>query len=273
MATAVPYAATPRRRRAYRVVGRANVAGWLLVGLVAALVEAGVRLFELHDSIAAPSAVVPVLVEELASGALASEVGATFRSYTAGLALAVAGGIVLGVAIGSSRTLVDASSVVLEFLRPIPAVALIPLAIMLLGLGANMRTFVIAYAAVWPILINAVYGVRGGDRLLHDVARVSGATRLGVLLRVALPAALPSIAAGVRVSAAIALHVGIAAEFVTGTDGVGSYMQRQQLAFQLPELYAAILLVGVLGYVINVALRVTERRVVFWVGEERMEAR
>jgi ABC-type nitrate/sulfonate/bicarbonate transport system permease component len=90
---------------------------------------------------------------------------------------------------------------------------------------------------------------------------------------VTLPAALPNIATGIRVSAAAALQVGVTAEFLTGTDGIGAYMQSQQLAFNLPELYAAIILVGMVGYLIHVALRVAEQRVVFWVGEERLEVR
>jgi NitT/TauT family transport system permease protein len=251
-----------------------NVAGWLVVALVVATCEAAVRLLDLYDSVAAPTAAFGALVAGLASGELSGEIGTTLESYAGGLALAVAAGVVLGVVLGSSRVLQDASFVVIEFLRPIPAVALIPLAILFLGLGVPMRRFVIAYAAVWPILINTLYGVRGGDRLLHDVARTSGVSSAGRLVRVALPAALPSIATGIRVSASIALLVGVTAEFLSpGTGGIGSYMHRQQLAFQLPELYGAVVLVGVLGYAINVALGAAERRVVFWVGEGRTGAR
>jgi ABC-type nitrate/sulfonate/bicarbonate transport system permease component len=251
-------------------VKRANLAGWLFVALVTALAEAGVRLFDLHDSVAAPSATFAALAEGMSSGALSGEIGTTLASYAEGFALAVVTGVVLGVAIGSSRTLLAASSVVIEFLRPIPAVAFIPLAILFFGLGLPMRRFVIAYAAVWPILLNTLYGVRGTDRVLHDVARTSGVGGLGALARVTLPAALPSIATGVRVSASIALLVAVTAEFVTGTEGIGAYMQRQQFAYRLPELYAAVVLVGVLGYAINALLRAAERRVVFWVGEERV---
>jgi NitT/TauT family transport system permease protein len=254
-----------------RAATRANLPGWLFVVLVTALVEASIRLFDLHDSVATPSSTFRALAEGISSGTLSGEIGTTLESYAEGFALAIAGGVVLGVVIGSSRTLLDASSLVIEFLRPIPAVALIPLAILLFGLGTPMHRFVIAYAAVWPILINTLYGVRGTDRLLHDVARTSGVTRLGALLRVTLPSSLPSIATGIRVSASIALLVGVTAEFVTpGTGGIGAYMQRQQFAYQIPELYAAVVLVGALGYTINALLRVAERRIVFWVGEERV---
>ena len=126
----------------------------------------------------------------------------------------------------------------------------------------------VAYAAAWPILFNTLYGVRGVDRMLHDVARTSGVGRTGRLFRVTLPAALPSIAIGIRVSAAIALLVCVTAEFFT-TGGVGSYMERQQIANRLPEMYAAVVLVGLIGYLVNVGLRVLQRRTLFWSGEER----
>lgn len=256
-------------RRVRGIARRINVVGWVFVVVVAALGEAAVRLFDLRDSVAAPSETVRALVDGMSSGALSGELGTTLESYAQGFAIAIAVGVALGVLIGSSRTLLAATTVVIEFLRPIPAVALIPVAILLFGLGVPMRRVVIAYAAVWPILINTLYGVSGADRLLHDVAKTSGVTRLGRLVRVTLPAALPSIATGIRISASIALLVGVTAEFITGNAGIGSYMQQQQLAFQLPEMYAAVLLTGLLGYAINIALRAAERRVVFWVGEER----
>jgi len=252
------------------MVRRTNVAGWLVVAAAAAIAEAAVRLFSLRDSVAAPSAALSALARELRSGTLSGAVGTTLESYAEGLALAIVAGVALGVVIGSSRTLLDASWAVVELLRPIPAIALIPLATLVFGLGIPMRRFVIAYAALWPILINALYGVRSGDRMYHDVARTSGITPLRQLVRVTLPAALPSIATGIRVSASIGLLAGVTAEFVTGTDGIGAYMQREQLAYHLPELYAAVVLTAFLGYAINVVLRVAQRRFVFWIGEERL---
>ena len=136
-----------------------------------------------------------------------------------------------------------------------------------------MRRYLIAYAALWPILINTLYGVRGSDRIFHDVASTSGVTGAGRLVRVTLPAALPSIATGIRVSASIALLVAVTAEFVTGTAGLGAYMQQQQAAYRVPEMYAAIVVAALLGYAINLGLRLAERRVVFWSAEERVGLR
>ena len=255
--------------RARHAVGRASLPGWLFVGFLAIVVELVTRRLGLENSIARPSETFRALGSELSSGTLSSEIGSTLERFAQGLAVAIVCGVALGILIGSSRTLGDASFVVIEFLRPIPAVVLIPVALLFLGLGTPTIRFVIAYAAVWPILVNTLYGVRGGDRLLHDVARTSGIGRAGRVMRVTLPAALPSIATGIRVAAPIALLVGVTAEWVTFSGGIGSYMRQQQDAFELPKMYAAIVLTALLGFGINVGLRAAERRTVFWVGEER----
>jgi ABC-type nitrate/sulfonate/bicarbonate transport system permease component len=245
----------------------------LFAAAVLVLAEAAVRLFDLSDSVAAPAEAAGALVDGLWDGTLAGEIAATLEVYVQGLALAVAIGVVLGIAIGVSRTIEDATSVVVEFLRPIPAVALIPLAILWFGLGTPMLRFVVAYAAVWPILVHTVYGIRGVDRMLYDVATTSGVTGVARVARVSVPAALPGIATGVRVGAAIALVVCVTAEFFFGTQGIGAYMQAQQAAYRIPELYAAVLLAGLIGLAIDAALRSTQRRALFWVGEERARRR
>ena len=250
---------------------RVNVAGWLFVVFVALLVEAGVRAFDYEQSIATPSSTLRALYDELAAGTLTGEIGDTLSAYFQGLAIAIVIGVGAGVLIGSSRTMLDASSVVIEFLRPIPAVALIPLAIVFFGtFGIGAHRFVVAYAAAWPILIATIYGVRGADRMFDDVARMSGVGRTGRLFRVTLPAALPSIATGIRVSAAIALLVCVTAEFQTGAGGVGAYMEDQQFAGRLPELYAAVVLVSLFGFAVSAGLRAVQRRTLFWAGEERV---
>jgi NitT/TauT family transport system permease protein len=253
--------------------GSANVAGLLFALVVVALSEASVRLFDLSDSVAAPADAARALVGGLADGTLSGEIATTLATYVQGLALAVVVGIGLGVAIGSSRRIEDASSVVVEFLRPIPAVALIPLAIFWFGTGTPTVRFLVAYAAVWPILVHSIYGVRGVDRMHHDVAATAGVTGAARIVRVSVPAALPSIVTGVRISAALALVVCVTAEYFVGAGGVGKYMQDYGVAYRLPELYAAAALTGLLGLAIDAVLRSAARRVVFWVGDEQARSR
>ena len=145
----------------------------LFAAAVLVVAEAAVRIFDLSDSVAAPSEAAGALVDELWDGTLSGEIVTTLEVYVQGFALALAIGVVLGIAIGVSRTIEHGTSVVVEFLRPIPAVALIPLAILWFGLGTPMLRFVVAYAAVWPILVHTVYGIRGVDRMLYDVAATS----------------------------------------------------------------------------------------------------
>ena len=249
---------------------RPNVLGWGFVVLLAVLAEIAIASLELHDSVAAPSDTLRALVDGLSSGELTDDLATTLSSYAQGLAIAIVLGVGFGVLIGSSRTMLDASFVLLEFLRPIPAVALIPAAILVFDLGVETSRFVVAYAAVWPILVYTLYGVRGSDRLLHDVARTSGVTPAGRLFRVALPSALPSITTGIRLSASIGLVVCVTAEYLMKTGGIGTYMQEHETARLVPELYSAILLTALLGYTINRVLGATERRTVFWAGEERI---
>jgi NitT/TauT family transport system permease protein len=252
---------------------RANFAGLLFALGLLLIAEACVRLLDLSNSVAAPGDAAGALAQGIADGTLSGEVATTLVTYAEGLALAVGIGVPLGIAIGGSRTVESASSVVVEFLRPIPGVALIPLAIFWFGLGAPMLRFLVAYAAVWPILVHTVYGVRGVDRMLYDVAATSGVTGAARIARVSVPAALPSIATGIRISAALALVVCVTAEYFVGTEGIGHYMKDHGEAYRLPELYAAAALTGLLGLTVDVALRSGERRVLFWVGEERARPR
>jgi ABC-type nitrate/sulfonate/bicarbonate transport system permease component len=246
--------------------------GWTLVVVLALLLELAVRRYDLSNSVSAPSDALRALMNGLRSGELSGEIATTLSRWAQGFAIAVVLGVTVGVLVGASRTLDAALSPLIELLRPIPAVALIPLAALTFGFGTPMIRFVVAFAAVWPILVNTLYGARGSDRMLHDVARTSGVGTVGRLTRVTLPSALPSIVTGIRVGAPIALLVCVTAEFLERSEGIGAYMQARQNAFELPEMYAAVLLTAALGYVINVVLRATERRSVFWVGEERVVA-
>jgi ABC-type nitrate/sulfonate/bicarbonate transport system permease component len=146
---------------------------------------------------------------------------------------------------------------------------MIPLAILFFGLGATMRISVISYAAFWPLLINTIYGVRAIDPLALDVARNFGITGAAALWRVTLPSALASIATGFRISATIALVVTITTELIAGNSGIGFYISQMEQANRLPEMYAGILLTGILGYLLNTLFVTLERRIVFWTPAAR----
>ena len=234
---------------------RINVAGWLFVALVTLLVEVGVRAFDYEQSIATPSSTLRALVDEEWSGSLSGELGDTLTAYFQGLALAIVIGVAAGLLIGNSRTLLDATSVVIEFRRPDSGDRAHPAGTPGVSGSASLPS-----ASWWRTpqpgrSCSTRSTASGASTACFTTSRgTSGVGRTGRLFRVTLPSALPSIATGIRVSAAIALLVCVTAEFFT-TGGVGSYMQTQRIAYQLPEMYAAVVLVGLIGYLVNLGLR------------------
>lgn len=247
-----------------RVAPPAFVPGLLFVAGVTVVVEILARVGLLSSYFAPPTAIVAALAQGLANGDITSQVGMTLMTFAEGLVLASVLAVVLGVLMGAIPVVYDALKMIVEFLRPIPSVAMIPLAILFLGLGAPMRVAVIAYASFWPLLISTLYGVRAVDPVALDTARNFGVPPVEALYRVTLPAALVSIATGLRVSASIALVVTVTTELVAGNSGLGFYVSQMEQASRLPSMYAGILLTGVLGYVINLIFFTLERKIVFW---------
>ena len=264
--------ASPQGRRATTWLGTANWRGLAFFLACVACMEVAARLGWLTSYVPPPSAIFAALWSGLLSGDISSQIGVTLSVYARGLALAAVLSVVTGILMGTYRPVFDALKVIVEFLRPIPSVAMIPLAILFFGLGAEMRITVIAYAAFWPLLINTIYGVRAIDPLALDVARNFGVTGTEALWRVTLPSALSSIATGFRVSATIALVVTITTELIAGNSGIGFYISQMEQANRLPPMYATILLTGLLGVVLNSIYLQLERRFVFWTPAARERA-
>jgi NitT/TauT family transport system permease protein len=241
--------------------------GSIGLAVLFALAELGTRL-ELVDPTYLPPAsnVLITTARILVDVAFLGHVAATLAAWSVGLALATAIAIPLGVFLGSSWRGYLASTAAIEFLRPIPSVALIPLAILLVGRGLDMKVLLVAYASVWPILFNTIYGVREVDPLARDTGRVYGLGRLAILSRISLPAASPFIATGLRISAAIALILAISAELIAGgTNGLGVWMlANSQTGAPRELLYAGIVVAGLLGLALNALLAGGERRLFAW---------
>lgn len=233
------------------------------VGLVA-LLELIVLTVVTSAYIPRPSEVGQALISEIERGDILTGIGDTMSAYAQGLGLAILLGVVLGAALGASDTAYSAFRVVIEFLRPLPSVALIPFSILLLGVGSTTTVAMITYASFWPILFNTYYGVRGVNPVAVDTARIFGLSRLGAFFRVQIPSAAPGIAAGVRISASIALILVITVEILTRSGGLGYYIVRMQVAIRTEDMYAGIFLVGLIGYIISLLMSWLERRVVFW---------
>jgi NitT/TauT family transport system permease protein len=202
----------------------------------------------------------------LANGDFWSNVSATLQAWALGLGLAVAIAVPLGIVLGASNVAYRLSRTLIELLRPVPAIAVIPLGILLFGQGLEMKAYLVAYAAVWPILFNAIYAVHEVDPVARDTARAYGLDRFAVLRRVLLPSAAPFIATGVRVSAGIGLLVVVSAELIAGGgEGIGSWILIKSFApGNADVVFAASVFAAALGFVINSILERTEHHVFSW---------
>ena len=183
---------------------------------------------------------------------------------TAGLALAVAAGVAAGVPLGRAPRARRAVTPLIEFLRAIPPPALLPAAIVAIGVGDRMKIALIAFVCVWPVLLNAIDGAAGLDPTLDDTARAYGIGRNSRLRRVVLPAAAPQIFAGVRHAVSLALIVMVISEMVASTNGVGHQILQAQRTFATAEMWSGVALLGILGYALNALLAAIERHALRW---------
>jgi len=181
-----------------------------------------------------------------------------------GWALAIAVGVPLGVLIGRSRIAADLTNPSLQFLRAIPGPALIPVFIILLGTEAMMRVTLIAFGSVWPILLNTIEGTRTVDPVQIDTAQAYRLPSHARLWRIVLPAALPKIFAGVRVSLALAVILMVVSELVASTNGIGYRIQNSQIMFLLTDMWCGIVLLALLGYTLNWLFLKVEDRALAW---------
>jgi NitT/TauT family transport system permease protein len=195
-----------------------------------------------------------------------ANVGGTLAAWGIGMLVATAIAVPIGLVLGSSWRSYLASTTAIEFLRPIPSVALIPLAILLRGRGLDMKVMLIVYASVWPILFNTIYGIREVDPLAKETARAFGLGRRAILWQVSLRSAAPFIYTGIRISAAIALILAISTELIVGGGlGIGTWMlENSETGVPRELLYAGIVVTGILGLLINSVLVAGERRLFGW---------
>jgi ABC-type nitrate/sulfonate/bicarbonate transport system permease component len=183
-----------------------------------------------------------------------------------GFGLAVVIAVPLGLLMGTRPMVYRLLEPITEFIRPIPSSAYIPVAILFLGIGNEMKIFVVFLACCFPILLNTYGGVRGIDPVLIDTGRTFGVGPLKALWQIILPAAMPNILTGMRISLGIALIVAIVAEMITGNSGIGYFILDMQRIFRVPEMFAGIFTLGLLGFLINFIFLRIEGHFLRWRG-------
>lgn len=204
------------------------------------------------------------LVAGFTTGTLPDQLWQTVQRMFVGWLLASLVGIVIGAAIGLSPKARAYMGPTLEFIRPLPASAVIPLAIVFFGLSDAMVLAVIAFGALWPTLLATVHGFAAVEPCLYDVSRALRMSRLAVIWKIALPSSLPDILAGMRLSLTVSLILAVVGEMLASRIGLGRGILIAARLFHAPDLYAGVALLGALGYVTAQGLFAVEGRLLRW---------
>jgi NitT/TauT family transport system permease protein len=262
--TPAPLAPVVAQRRGLILLGNA-VQRTVAIAALLAVWEVVPRL-DLVDSTFLPplSEVLKAWWALLVSGQLGQHVEASLVRSLSGFGLAVAVAVPLGLLIGWYRRLATVLNPLLELFRNTAALALLPVFVLILGLGETSKVAIILYGCAWPILLNTISGVRTVDPLLVKSARSLGLPPLRLFQKVVLPAAVPTIFTGIRLAGAYSILILIAAELVGAKAGLGYLITSAQFNFDVPDMYAGIITISVIGLVINQLLVVVERRFSTW---------
>jgi ABC-type nitrate/sulfonate/bicarbonate transport system permease component len=198
--------------------------------------------------------------------------GKTVRGWALGLGIATALAVPIGIVLGGSPFAQRAFRIPIEFLRPIPSAALIPLLFLTLGTTLKSEVFLAAFGAFWPLLVQTIYGVRDVDPVAVDTARSFGVGRFERLYRITLPSAIPYIATGLRISSAVALILAFTAELFMGVPGLGQLMNVAESFGLTVQVYALALATGFLGLAIYIVFASIERWALRWHPSQRSGA-
>jgi sulfonate transport system permease protein len=209
------------------------------------------------------------LFEQLHDPEFWGVIGETVRRMALGFVSASLVGVAAGAAIGLSPRLRTYVEPTLELIRPLPASAIIPVFVLMIGLNERMIISVIAFASLWPVLLATVHGFKTVEPRLIEVSRLLHLSPLEFVFKIALPNAMPDIFAGLRLALTVSLILAVVTEMLSGMAGLGHNIIIAARSFRAADLYAGIIVLGAIGYVTNVTLARVEQHVLRWRGSER----
>ena len=218
------------------------------------------------------SQILGALAERLGRAELWTALGQTLTTWFTGLAISLVAGVVLGVVIGSVPWLRAVTASTVEFLRPVPSVALIPVAILLYGTGMASTLLLVVYASFWQVLVQVLSGVQDVDPVASDTARSYRFSPLTRIRTLVWPTTLPYAMTGLRLAASVALILTVTGELLIGTPGIGRLLGVAQSSGAVASMYAYVVVAGLLGVAVNLVARALEKRALFWHPSVRAEA-
>ncbi len=186
-----------------------------------------------------------------------------------GLGAAIIVGVLLGIVVGSSRVARKLTGPLFEFIRAVPPPVLLPVLLLVIGIGDETRIFLIFLGCLWPILLNTIDGVRSVDQVLADTTRTYGMQGWSRFRHFVLPASMPRIMTGIRLALPIAIILMVVSEMYAAIDGLGYQIMLFKQIFQTGPMWAGILIIGFIGILLAAVFRVVERRVLGWYYGQR----
>ena len=243
------------------------------IGAVAAAFEVAPRIGVLpRSSFPTTSEVAGALVSLLGTAELWDAVGHTLGAWAWAMVVATLIAVPLGVLMGASRLAALLCRFTVEFLRPVPSVALVPVLVLVYGTHSSLTVALGAAAAAFPLLFQVMYGVADVDPVAQDMGRAYGLGRLERVRRITLPSCAPYLATGLRISASVALILVVTGQYVVGVPGLGQEVLVAQSGGAYDEAYAWIVVTGLLGLLVNLAFGAVERRYLWWHPSQRTTA-
>jgi NitT/TauT family transport system permease protein/sulfonate transport system permease protein len=211
-----------------------------------------------------PSVIISGFINMLGEKNLWSHIGHTIFRTTLGFGLAMLIAIPSGLLVGEFRSLRNLLEPTIEMLRPMPSAAIIPVAILIFGIEDEMKIAVIIFGSIWATIISSMDGIRNIDPLMRDTGKILQLTKLQMLTKIILPAVLPTVFTGMRISLAIALILTVTSEMIAGTNGLGYFILDTQRSFDFSKMFVGIIWVGIIGFVFSKFFIWTEKRILFW---------
>lgn len=193
-----------------------------------------------------------------------SDLVASLQRFGLGYVLSVVLGVSIGAVLGLSKTIARWTGPVVEFMRALPPVALLPFTIVVVGIEDRGKVFLIVLGSIWPILLNAIDGMKGTQEEFVDAAKSYGASAADIFWTIRLPSALPQIVAGMRSALSIALILTVISELFAATEGVGFFILQAQRNFDMPGMWSGMIMLSIVGITLNGLFSLGERRALRW---------
>lgn len=248
--------------------------GFLFIVFLLILWEAACRMAWLDPIyFPTPSSIFITLGELILTKEFREQIGTTLKRAGIGYLCAVLVAVPVGLLMGKFRWVGLLLEPLVEILRPMPSAAIIPIAILLLGIDNEMKIFVIFFGSIWAIVVSTIDGIKAVDPLLVDTGRLLQLNWFQTMIKIILPSALPSIATGMKISLAIALILTITSEMIAGSDGLGYFIIDTQRGFAYRQMFAGIITLGLIGYLVSQTFNFLEKRILFWQYIPRRKSR